>query len=62
MTWVAVPNLVKSSISPESFKASLDDFLMTLPDTTPTPGYVAANNNSLFHYICIILHLTRPDA
>ena len=47
MLFNAVPKLVKSSISPESFKASLDDFLMTLPDTPPTPGYVAANNNSL---------------
>ena len=48
----AVPTLVKSSISPESFKAPLDDFLMTLPDTprSPTPGYVAANNNSLLEW------------
>ena len=52
MLFNAVPKLVKSSISPEfeSFKASLDDFLMTLPDTPPTPGYVAANNNSLLDW------------
>ena len=29
----------------------LDDFLMTLPDTPPTPGYIAANNNSLLDWI-----------
>ena len=33
MLFNALPKLVKSSISPESFEASLDDFLMTLPDT-----------------------------
>lgn len=30
----------------DSFKAALDDYLMTLPDTAPNPGYVAANNNN----------------
>ena len=50
MLFNAVPKLAKNSISPESFKASLDEFLMTLPDTPPTPGYVTANNNSLLDW------------
>ena len=50
MLFNAVPKEVKSSSSPDSFKADLDDFLMTLPDTPPTPGYVAANNNSLLDW------------
>ena len=47
-----------ASIGPRLFnalprfkKAVLDDFLMTLPDTPPTPGYIAANNNSLLDWI-----------
>ena len=39
-------DLLEEQHLPESFEASLDDFLMTLPDTPPTPGYVAANNNT----------------
>ena len=30
--------------------ASLGDFMMTLPDTPPTPGYVPANYNSLLDW------------
>ena len=50
MLFNAIPKQVKSSSSPDTFKAALDDYLMTLPDTPPTPGYVAANNNSLLDW------------
>ena len=54
---------MKESISLDSFKAALDDFMMALPDgtncliwlpdTPPTPGYIAANNNNLLDWIVI---------
>ena len=47
----ALPRFIKESSTLDSFKAVLDDFLMTLPDTPPTPGYIAANNNSLLDWI-----------
>ena len=33
-----------------SFKLQLDKFLKLIPDTPPTPGYVAANSNSLIDW------------
>ena len=50
MLFNIVPRVVKESSSPDSFKATLDDFITTLPDTPPTPGYVAANSNSLLDW------------
>ena len=47
----ALPRFIKESSTLDSFKGVLDDFLMTLPDTPPTPGYIAANNNSLLDWI-----------
>ena len=32
------------------FKAELDRFLQTIPDTPPTPGYTGANSNSLVEW------------
>ena len=35
---------------PDSFKKKLDDYIMSLPDTPPTPSCVAANNNSILDW------------
>ena len=31
-------------------KKILDEYIMSLPDTPPTPSYVAANNNSILDW------------
>ena len=33
------------------FKSNLDQFLKLFPDTPPTPGYIAANGNSLVDWV-----------
>ena len=42
-----VPTNIKAITSLEPFKAHLDKWLKSFPDTPPTPGYVAANRNSV---------------
>ena len=46
----AVPKNVKSIPTLIQFKAELDRFLQTIPDTPPTPGYTGANRNSLVEW------------
>jgi len=46
----SLPKAVTDCSSPASFKHTLDDYIMSLPDTPPTPGYVAANNNSILDW------------
>ena len=46
----SLPKAVKECSSPDSFKKTLDDYIMSLPDTPPTPSYVAANNNSILEW------------
>ena len=46
----SVPKTVRDCSSPDTFKNTLDDYIMSLPDTPPTPGYVAANNNSILDW------------
>ena len=50
MLFNRIPKTVKDKTTIETFKSSLDDYLMSLPDTPPTPGYVAANNNSVLDW------------
>ena len=45
-----VPKNIKSISTLERFKAALDKFLQTFPDTPPTPGYLGANRNSLLEW------------
>ena len=47
----AVPKHVKSIPTLIQFKAELDRFLQTIPDTPPTPGYTGANRNSLVEWV-----------
>ena len=42
-----LPKHIKLIDSMSKFKHSLDIFLKSFPDTPPTPGYIAVNNNSL---------------
>jgi len=35
----------------QSFKTALDRFLRKIPDTPPTPGYIASNGNSLLEWV-----------
>ena len=46
----AVPREVKSIKTLIQFKAALDRFLNTIPDTPPTPGYIGVNGNSLLEW------------
>ena len=46
----AVPPDIKSIPTLEKFKAALDSFLHSVPDTPPTPGYTGANGNSLLEW------------
>ena len=50
MLFNRIPNIVKDKSTLETFKSSLDDFLMSLPDNPPTPGYVSANSNSVLDW------------
>jgi len=34
-----------------AFKASLDEYLINIPDTPPTPGYTSANSSSLLDWV-----------
>ncbi len=45
-----VPAVIKSIPTLTKFKAALDRFLHTVPDTPPTPGYTGANGNSLLEW------------
>lgn len=45
-----VPHSIKSHDTLASFKRGLDVFLKSVPDTPPTPGYVALNNNSILEW------------
>ena len=42
-----IPREVKENDTLASFKRSLDQYLMSLPDTPTTPGYPAVNNSVL---------------
>ena len=43
--------MMKESVTLAAFKTSLDDYLMKIPDTPPTPGYTPANSNSLLDWV-----------
>ena len=45
-----LPKELKLLDTPSIFKVQLDKFLKKFPDTPPTPGYVAANSNSLLDW------------
>ena len=45
-----VPHDIKSIPTLPKFKAALDRFLHTVPDTPPTPGYTGANGNSILEW------------
>ena len=45
-----LPKELKMLDNLPSFKLQLDRFLKKFPDTPPTPGYVAANSNSLIDW------------
>ena len=45
--WNILPKEVNEKPDLDSFKASLGKFLSSFPDTPPTSGYTALNNNSL---------------
>ena len=45
-----VPKEVKTIPTLIQFKAALDRFLNTIPDTPPTPGYTGVNGNSLLEW------------
>ena len=36
----SLPKAVKECSSPDSFKTILDEYIMSLPNTSPTPSYV----------------------
>ena len=46
-----LPKDLKNLDSLPLFKSSLDTFLKSFPDTPPTPGYVAANGNSVIDWV-----------
>ena len=46
----AVPAHIKSIPTLTSFKAALDKWLKSFPDTPPTPGYLGVNKNSLLEW------------
>ena len=43
--------MMKESATLAAFKTSLDDYLMKIPDTPPTPDYTPANSNSLLDWV-----------
>ena len=45
-----VPSYIKSIPTLAIFKAALDRFLQSVPDTPPTPGYTGMNGNSLLEW------------
>ena len=45
-----LPKELKETKSLPLFKSKLDQLLKQFPDTPPTPGYVAVNNNSLLDW------------
>ena len=45
-----LPKEIKSIPTLNEFKAALDSFIQSFPDTPPTPGYIAANGNSLVEW------------
>ena len=46
-----VPANIKSITTLTRFKAALDKWLKSFPDTPPTPGYLGANKNSLLEWM-----------
>ena len=48
--WNLLPKRVNQKDTLASFKASLGEFLESFPDTPPTSGYTAVNNNSLVQW------------
>ena len=46
-----LPRDLKNMSSLPHFKSNLDQFLKLFPDTPPTPGYIAANGNSLVDWV-----------
>ena len=51
MRFNRMPRMMKESATLAAFKTSLDDYLMKIPDTPPTPGYTPANSNSLLDWV-----------
>ena len=45
-----VPQHIKAIPTLQRFKAELDKFIQSFPDTPPTPGYLGANRNSLLEW------------
>ena len=45
-----LPKDIKSIKTLNEFKAALDCYIQSFPDTPPTPGYTAANGNSLVEW------------
>lgn len=48
--WNLLPKRVNESTSLDSLKVGLGEFLSSFPDTPPTRGYTAVNNNSLLEW------------
>ena len=48
--WNCIPAETTRKTKLSTFKTSLGSFLMTIPDTPPTPGYSSVNNNSILSY------------
>ena len=48
--WNVLPKQINTLMSLDSFKAELGGFIGKFPDTPPTPGYTASNNNSLLDW------------
>ena len=46
-----LPRELKELENLPNFKVQLDKFLKLFPDTPPTPGYIAANANSLLDWV-----------
>ena len=50
MLWNTLPKAVNTQGTLERFKSSLGQFLDTIPDKPPTPGYSAENRNSIIDW------------
>ena len=48
--WNLLPKAVSELTELAPFKVALRNFLKTFPDTPPTKGYTAVNNNSLLEW------------
>ena len=48
--WNKVPNEITSINNLNTFKESLNDYLLLYPDKPPVKGYYHVNNNSLLDY------------